>query len=228
MKLHYLQHVPFEGLGYIEEWAAFRKIELSCTRLYAGEHPPSSARFDWLVIMGGPMGIHDHDEHPWLPAEKEFIRASIDAGKIVVGICLGAQLIAHVLGAEVYPGKYKEIGWFPLRRSPDAPEWIAEELTAFHWHGDTFDLPDGAIHLAASDACRNQGFIYRDRVLALQFHLESTHNSIEELIRNCADELTDGPYIQTAMDIRSAYSNIAPINAALSQLLDELPRHSSQ
>jgi len=224
MKLHYIQHVPFEGLGYIEEWAEFRHIEISHTRLYAGEPFPKPDAFDWLVIMGGPMGIHDHDEFPWLVDEKAFVRESIVAGKTIIGICLGAQLIADVLGARVYPGPHKEIGWFPIRRAPDAPEWIDEELMAFHWHGDTFDLPEGSIRLASSDACENQGFIYESRVLGLQFHLESTHLSVEALLEHCADELVDGPYIQSAMEIRSSYSELVAMNVALSELLDQLPK----
>jgi len=222
MTLHYLQHVPFEGLGFIEEWAAFRKMQITGTRLYTGESPPSPSSFDWLVVLGGPMGVHDHGKHPWLVEEKTFIRESIDAGKTVIGICLGAQLIADVLGAKVYPGPHKEIGWFPLRRAPEVPEWIPEELIAFHWHGDTFDLPEKSIRLASSDACINQGFVYRDRVVGLQFHLESTHGSVEDLIEHCGDELTEDLYIQSAIQIRAAYSNLSIINAAMSQLLDRL------
>ncbi len=224
MKLHCLQHVPFEGLGYIEEWAEFRDIEISWTRLFAEERPPAPAAFDWLVIMGGPMGIHDHCNYPWLAEEKDFIKASIDAGKTVVGICLGAQLIADVLGARVYPGPHKEIGWFPIRRDPDAPAWLPDELTVFHWHGDTFDLPEGAVRLASSDACENQGFIFGDRVVALQFHMECSRDSVEALVENCAGELVEGPYIQTAMQIRSSFDKLTTINVALSRLLDELPK----
>ncbi|HSR88293.1 MAG TPA: type 1 glutamine amidotransferase [Pontiella sp.] len=223
MKLHCLQHVSFEGPGFIEEWAATRGMQIACTRLYEGERPPAPSDFDWLVIMGGPMGIHDHDKHPWLAWEKAFIRESIDAGKTVLGICLGAQLIADVLGARVYPGPHREIGWFPLRRAPGAPGWMPQELTAFHWHGDTFDLPEHSIRLAYSDACQNQGFIHRDRVLGLQFHLESTQQSVEALIENCADELTDGPYIQSAAQIRSACSHLETIHATMSRLLEALP-----
>lgn len=222
MRLHWLQHVPFEGLGCIEEWATSRDMQITGTRLYAGENLPSTSDFDWLVIMGGPMGIHDQGIHPWLIEEKAFIRETLEAGKTVIGICLGAQLIADVLGARVYPGPHKEIGWFPLRRAPEAPAWIPEELTAFHWHGDTFDLPDHSIRLASSDACRNQGFVYRDRVVGLQFHLESTHRSVENLIENGADELADGLYIQSADQIRSACSNLSTINTAMFLLLDRL------
>lgn len=224
MQLHWLQHVPFEGLGYIEEWAHFRGIEISGTRLFAGEHPPATDRFDWLVIMGGPMGIHSHETHPWLVEEKACIRKAIDTGKTVIGVCLGAQLIADTLGAPVYAGEHKEIGWFPIRRDPDGPEWFPEKITVFHWHGDTFDVPKDAIRLASSDAFENQGFIYGDRVVGLQFHMESTRKSVEALVEHCADELVDGPYIQTPMQIHSAYDELTTINAALSRLLDELPR----
>ncbi len=224
MKLHYLQHVPFEGLGHIAEWARFRKIEVSGTKLFAEEAPPSPDKLDWLVVMGGPMGIYDHEQHPWLVEEKTFIKECIDSGKTVVGICLGAQLIADVLGARVYPGEHKEIGWFPVRRADGAPQWFPEEILAFHWHGDTFDLPLGAVRLAYSDACHNQGFLCKDRVVGLQFHLESTHQSIEDLIENCSDELVEAPYIQSALRIRSSYSEINPINVVLSELLDQLPK----
>lgn len=224
MKLHYLQHVPFEGLGYIEEWARFREIEISRTCLFADEALPALDDFDWLVIMGGPMGIYDHRVYPWLVDEKNFIKACIETGKTVVGICLGAQLIANALGAKVYPGPHKEIGWFPIRRVKDAPEWLPENLTVFHWHGDTFNLPLNAVRLASSDACENQAFLYGDRVLALQFHLESTHESVEGLIENCGDELVEGLFIQSAIDIRAEYSKLAEINVVMSELLDRLPK----
>lgn len=222
MKLHWLQHVPFEGLGYIQQWAEPKGFDISCTRLFADEQLPAVERFDWLVVMGGPMGIYDHEEHPWLVSEKEFIKASIDADKIVLGICLGAQLIADVLGARVYPGPQKEIGWFPIRRAEGAPEIIPEELTAFHWHGDTFYIPHGAIRIASSDACKNQGFVYNDRVVALQFHLETTPESMDALIENCRHELVDAPFIQTAEQMHTGFPTLGSANAAMEHLLDQL------
>ncbi|MBN2684953.1 MAG: type 1 glutamine amidotransferase [Pontiellaceae bacterium] len=222
MKLHYLQHVKFEGLGQIESWALSQNIEISCTRLFDGDALPPLEQFDALVIMGGPMGIYDHDEHPWLVEEKVFIKRVIDEDKPVLGICLGAQLIADVLGAKVYPGPQKEIGWFPLQRTKEAPEWFPETLTAFHWHGDTFDIPDGAVRLASSDACANQGFIVRDHVIALQFHMETTPQSMEALIANCAAELVDAPFIQTIDQMRAGAANIPIIHAELDKLLRAL------
>ncbi len=126
MRLHWLQHVPFEGLGITDTWARERGVEVSRTRLYDGEELPEPGRFDRLVVMGGPMGIYDHTDHPWLVAEKGFIRQAIVDGKTVLGICLGAQLLADVLGATVRPGPHKEIGWFPIRRADAAPEWFPD------------------------------------------------------------------------------------------------------
>ena len=222
MKLHHLQHVPFEGLGTIGDWASKNHFETSRTRLFAGDALPGIGSFDGLVVMGGPMGIHDHRQYPWLAAEKRFIKEAIDAGKTVLGICLGAQLIADALGARVYPGPQKEIGWFPIQRAEGAPPLLPEQLVAFHWHGDTFDLPAGAVRLASSEACANQGFVYRHRVVSLQFHLETTPQSLEALIENCADELVDAPFIQTAEQMRAQLPNLGEINAAMDHLLRQL------
>jgi len=222
MKLHWLQHVPFEGLGHIETWAKANDAAISCSRLYDTPRFPNPDAFDLLIVMGGPMGIYDHDDHPWLVEEKAFIRSAIDEGKAVLGICLGAQLIADVLGARVYPGPHKEIGWFPIRKSEGAPEWLPENPTVFHWHGDTFDIPGEAVSLAVSDAGINQGFIYRNRVIGLQFHLETTPASMEALIENCAHELVDGACIQSAQEMRDGIVNIAAINEILENLLNSL------
>jgi GMP synthase-like glutamine amidotransferase len=222
MRLHWLQHVPFEGLGYIEQWAEERGAEISCTRLFDHEALPDPGCFDLLIVMGGPMGIFDYKEHPWLVDEKSFIRGSIEAGKVVLGICLGAQLMADVLGAKVYPGPQKEIGWFPVKRSKGAPELIPEQLTVFHWHGDTFDTPAGAISLATSAPGINQGFVAGEKAVALQFHMETTPESMEALIHNCSDELVDAPYIQSAGQMRDGLPNIELANAAMKQLLTSL------
>ena len=110
MKVHWFQHVPFEGLGAIEEWLLSRGHTLSCTRLYANEAPPvNSHGVDWLIVMGGPMNVYEYRAHPWLRSEKHLIREAITAGKRVLGICLGAQLIADVLGGKVYQNGEREI-----------------------------------------------------------------------------------------------------------------------
>lgn len=223
MKLHWLQHVPFEGLGYIEDWAEEQGFSISCTRLYEEEDEfPDVDDFDWLIIMGGPMGIFDYNDYPWLTDEKEFVETAIDEEKTVIGICLGAQLMADVLGANVYPGPEKEIGWFPITRSPGAPDLVPEELTVFHWHGDTFDTPDGAVPLAVSEPGINQGFVYKDQAVALQFHMEIADHGMEALIQECGHELVDAPYIQSADEMKAGLSNIPAVNGAMKNLLDAL------
>ena len=225
MKIHYLQHAPFEDLGSIVDWIKSRGHTLACTRLYQGETLPALAGFDWLIVMGGPMNVDETDQYPWLGAEKQFIRAAIDRGLQVTGICLGAQLIASAMGARVTKNPHKEIGWFPITRSNELANSplvriLPEVVEVFHWHGDTFALPAGSIRIAASKACLNQGFVYRGRVIGLQFHLETTEAGIKQLIEHCGHELTAAPYIQTAEVMLSGLEKIPPINDLMFRLLD--------
>ena len=226
MNIHWLQHVPFEGLGAIERWAGSKGHTLSCTRLFAGDPLPEHSEFGMLVVMGGPMGIYDEQEYPWLITEKAFIRAAVEAGRPVLGICLGAQLLADVLGARVSANKEKEIGWFPVTRTDAVPSGLQgvlpEKQTVFHWHGDTFDLPTGAVHLYISEGCRNQAFLYKDRVLALQFHLETTAESAMPLLKNCRHELVPGPWIQTEQEIIEGLEKFTGINLTMDGILEYL------
>lgn len=227
MNVHYLQHVPFEGLGSIEGWIGAHGHSLSVTRQYADEALPDLASADWLIVLGGPMSVHDDDELPWLAGEKRFIEQAIGRGKIVLGICLGAQLIAHVLGAKVYANRDREIGWFPVWRTQEADRCavgrlLPERVEVFHWHGDTFDLPAGAVHLARSEACENQAFLYGDRVLGLQFHLETTPAGAEDLIRHGRHELVAGPYVQQPEAMLAGAERFLQVNAVMRHVLDEL------
>ncbi len=228
MKIHYLQHVPFEGPAYLESIARACGAELAGTSLFAGESLPGPSDFDLLAIMGGPMGVHDERIYPWLGGEKRFIGEAIDAGKIVIGICLGAQLIADVMGAAVYKNSHREIGWFPVARSSGAlltgiGRALPEQFYAFHWHGDTFDIPDGAVRIAESDACRNQGFVYDERVVALQFHLEATPESVRALLDNCRDELDGSRFVQGEKVIIED-SHYKECNGLFNKIIDELIR----
>jgi GMP synthase (glutamine-hydrolysing) len=231
MNIHFLQHVPFEGLASIRGWIERGGHTVGCTRLYAGDGLPRPDALDLLIVMGGPMGVHDVGDHPWLAAEKAFLRAAIDAGKRVLGICLGAQLIADVLGARVYPNRQKEIGWFPVTRADGAEDTpfgrlLPATFMAFHWHGDTFDLPPGAVHLGHSAACRNQAFAVGERILGLQFHLETTPESARELIEHGGDELVDGPTIQSADEMLVDPARFEVLNRLMFALLDGLARKS--
>jgi GMP synthase-like glutamine amidotransferase len=225
--VHYLQHVPFEGPGAIEAWATRSGHRLSCTRFCDGDAPPAVEDVDWLVIMGGPMSIHDERAYPWLRREKHFIESAIQARCTVLGVCLGAQLIADVLGAKVCANRFKEIGWFPIKRTAEARATrvgsaLPEEIEVFHWHGDTFDLPSGAVRLAYSEACANQAFVYQDRVVALQFHLEATRAGVEQLVAHCGAEIVEGPFIQQPAAMLASESRFSEINDVLARVLERL------
>lgn len=228
MKIHWLQHVDFEGLGSMEKWAWEKGHTLNCTRLFAGEILPPLDLFDLLIVMGGPMGVHDQDQYPWLQSEKDFLRRVIAVGKPVLGVCLGAQLLADVLGAQVTANKEKEIGWFPLERVGNVPEGLEGVLpkcpTVFHWHGDTFTLPDKAVRLYSSAACVNQAFVYEGRVIGLQFHLETTPVSAASLVENCRVELVPAPWIQTEEEILAGGVRCREINGWMGALLEYLVR----
>ena len=229
MRIHCFQHVPFEGLGNIEEWITARRHSLSATSFYNNDALPEQSAIDWLIIMGGPMGAYEENLYSWLAAEKKFIGEAIDAGKKVLGICLGAQLIASALGARVYPNAYKEIGWYPVHLTKEGREaaefqGFPAEFPVFHWHGDTFDLPAGAIHLAESSACRNQAFIYREKVLALQFHLDVRKENVEEWVRTGVAELGNAPYIQRVEDMRTYENQFAMLRLYMYKILDHLEK----
>ncbi len=181
-----IQHVPYEGPGYITKWAVMRGWRPYHIRRYRSDPLPDCRSFRAVVVMGGPMGVMDEADYPWLAEEKQWLAEVIEQGVMVLGVCLGAQLLAHVLGAEVYEGAYPEIGWFPIRKvTPNA--WPMAELPdlmhVFHWHGDTFDLPNGAVLLAQSEAFPHQAFVWQRNVLALQFHMEMDSNVLYQLLR---------------------------------------------
>lgn len=203
MNIHFLQHVPFEDLGALEQWVVKPGNRVTSTRLYEDNKLPFVDLFDVLIIMGGPMSVHDEDRHRWLIAEKELIRKALDKGKKVIGICLGAQLIAEVLGASVSLNPVAEIGWFDVALSPEALAHPAfqgfdKTITPFHWHGETFTLPADAIAIGKSAACANQGFLWNNQALALQFHLEILPDGITALLNHCREDLKEGPYVQAA------------------------------
>lgn len=225
MRLHYIQHVPFEGPAAIESWAADRGHSLDAHRLFEATDLPSFADVDGLIVMGGPMGVNDADKHPWLRAEIDYIRAYADSNKPLLGICLGAQLIAHALGAAVTRNPHTEIGWFPLRTNQSLDQHrfgniIPDGFSVFHWHGDTFAIPQGGICLASSEACRNQAFTLNNNVLGLQFHLEATTTWAQRLISHCSDELDNSTYVQTGEQMLAQPQRFTDSNRIMTELLD--------
>ncbi len=229
MQIHYLQHVNFEGPGIILNWVKQKKHNISSTKFYLNESLPDISSFDFLIIMGGPMNIYDERTFPYLSEEKLFIKEAIKKGIPVLGICLGAQLIADVLGAKIKKNKEKEIGWFPISTTKNSydnelKKIITTNNPVFHWHGDTFEIPNGAIRLAENNVCENQAFLYNTNVFALQYHLEVTKNSLQQLIKNSSHELTDAPFIQTPEEMLKDQSRFDYINKKLFALLDYITK----
>ena len=232
MRVHVLQHVPFEGPGRIAAWLAARSAEVTTTRLFEADAalPPAGA-FDVLIVLGGPMSANDEAALPWLRQEKRLVAAAILSGKAVLGICLGAQLMAAALGARVYPAQHNEIGWFPVQGCAPQDGSFAFPAAAevFHWHGETFDLPDGAVHLARSAACLHQAFQIGQRAIGLQFHLETTPESVAALLTHCHGELVPSAFIQTAQALQaSPPGRYAGLEALMDRLLCYLTRSTSK
>ena len=228
MRIHYLQHVPFENPGIILDWAKENGYSVTSTQLFNAVDLPGQDTFDWLVVMGGPMNIYEDVKYPWLVKEKAFIREAVQNGKIVIGLCLGAQLIADVIGGKVTRNPVTEIGWFPVRLTASARKsslfsFFPEAPVVFEWHGDTFcELPTEAQLIAENDACQHQAFIYRKKVFAFQYHLENTLKIITGLVENCRDEMIPGQYVQSPEEVLTHPEYIEQDNQWMREFLSRL------
>ena len=230
-RIHCFLHVEFENLGCINDWIDQNNHILTYTRFYEDYLIPEPEDYDWLIIMGGPMGIYDEEQYHWLIDEKKAIKKAIDHNKVVLGICLGSQLIADALGERVYRNSEKEIGWFEIDLTDQAKtnhlfgNNTVEKMMVFHWHGDTYNLPVNSKHLAYSTCCINQAFLYKESVLGLQFHLEVTEQSIKKMIEHCGKELIVGRYIQSESEILEQTKFIEANNKKMFELLNKFRPH---
>jgi len=232
MRAHFFQHVPFEGLGSIGSWLESRGASVTGTRFFEEFALPPVNDVDLLIVMGGPMSVNDESIYPWLNNEKRFIKEAIARGKTVLGVCLGAQLIANAMGARVYPNAEKEIGWLPIHRvhTPGAEDTFRfpKESVVFHWHGETFDPPPGAIRLARSEACENQAFQLGRTVIGLQFHLETTPQGAKDLVGQFRHELVPAKFVQSEETILSTPAErYTAANTLMSDVLSFLVRPKS-
>jgi GMP synthase (glutamine-hydrolysing) len=215
-----IRHVAFEDGGTLEDVLAERGIALSYLEAGVDDLAPAKDA-DLLIVLGGPIGIYEFDRYPFLKHELAMIEAALAQGTPVLGICLGAQAIAAALGARVYQGREKELGWAPVnlteagRRSPLAA--LAEnQLQVLHWHGDTFDLPLGAVRLAETAITPNQAFAWAEKVLALQFHVELRFAAIERWL------------IGHTMELSGAGIDLAKLRAETKRLGSGLERSSAR
>jgi GMP synthase (glutamine-hydrolysing) len=188
-----LEHAPYEDPVYITQWLKGHNIRITSIKLFEGDSLPDISEVNLLIIMGGPMNIYEEEKYPWLPGEKKFIKDAILADIPILGICLGGQLIADVLGGKVTKAPIPEYGWHTVNRLPEIElPFLREEATAsspfpmslivFQWHQDTFSIPPGSLPLYASERCRNQAFIYKDKIIGLQFHPEMDPKTIQAFL----------------------------------------------
>jgi GMP synthase-like glutamine amidotransferase len=202
---------------------------MQTTRLFAGDALPAAADVDMLVVMGGPMSVNDEAGFPWLIAEKALVAEAIASGRPVLGVCLGAQVIASALACRVFPNPEPEIGWFPIEPTPDGvSRGLDLDAPIFHWHGETFELPPGAALLASSEGCVNQAFAAGPRALGLQFHLEVTPDDVRSMVEHGRHELAARRYVQSADTILGvAPDSYAAANAVMDRLIRGLVPYAS-
>lgn len=239
MRIHYIQHEKFEKLYCIEDWIIKKGFELTKTQMFDPDYKfPHLSDYDWLIIMGGRMNVDGEKRYPWLKDEKKFIAKAIDKGKVVLGICLGAQLIADKLGAKVYKQVNEEVGFYPIYRpkeavSNDFTQVFPVGLRAFHWHKRTFDMPYGANHIAYSECTNYQAFEFERRVFGLQFHLEVNKEAVHEMYENLWEsylsdyDLEEEPYMQREQEANTHLEHLEENNKIMLNFLDVILKANS-
>lgn len=206
MEILVFQHHPLEGLGTIKHWLESHQASITYHKFFEDHSIPNIDDYDALIIMGGPMSVNDEEEHPWISDAVKTIKRAIDSNKKVLGICLGAQLIAKSLGAIVKPNQHKEIGLhpiFPVEISNTDVFTFPNPLNVIHWHSQTFNIPLNTTHIAQSEACTNQGFQMGKNVIGLQFHLELDKDSLKSLVGEFKDQLIQDQYVHNEGRINS-------------------------
>lgn len=227
------QHDPLEGLGFFADVLERQKTNFRVVRLFHGEMPAE----DWekvsaLMILGGPMHVYEEERYPFLRWERRIIQAAVEESLPVLGVCLGAQLIAAALGATVYPGTIQEIGWYPISITPyghvdSMLGYLPQSAMVFQWHGDGFELPVGALRLASSADYKNQAFRVGKHVYGLQFHLEVTQSMIERWMEERCKDLARTPYISPAKIRADTQTYAGTLKYYAERFLSEFIRRAS-
>jgi GMP synthase-like glutamine amidotransferase len=223
LRVHCLLHAEHEDSGCIEPWLLAHGHHVTQTRWHAGDAAPSADEIDWLIVMGGPMNIYEEARYPWLRAEKQLIAEAVAAQRRVLGVCLGAQLLADALGARVTRNAHTEIGWFEVRRAAGASRLfgaLPPGFEAFHWHGDTFAIPPGARLAMSSDACAHQAFELGAHIAGIQFHLEVTAANAREWL--ALESPPAERYVQDASAILADVDRFAANNRLMHALLETM------
>jgi GMP synthase-like glutamine amidotransferase len=213
MKIHVLQHTQLSTPGTVTDWLNERGLTAKTTRFFEGDSLPDVEDVDFLIILGGGMGVHDEQDYPWLIQEKMFIRHCLDEHKTIFGICLGAQLIAHVKGATVKKHEHWEVGWHPIEIEGHGT------ITCFQYHQDTFEIPEGAKKFATNVITSNQGYMIGENVVAVQFHPEVDESKVDVYSNDCS---ATGPYVQSREFMMNGIRHIPGQKAWMFSLLDKL------
>lgn len=227
MNILLLQHDPLDGPGALVEWASKNGHSLSyCLICQGGALPPIDS-FDLLVSLGGPMGAYEEEKHPWLVAEKEYLRQAVAAGKKILGLCLGCQLLADALGGKAFRHCCKEFGWQPIEPLEAGRAWFGQSaFYAFQWHGDTYSLPSGAIQLARNEATEQQAFLLTgpsgNPLIGLQFHLEWTEVMARDALSEPGAAPPPSSFVQTPEEILSDLSLFETARSRFFAMMDRL------
>lgn len=230
MRIHALLHSSFDSACEIKKWAASRQHTITFTRTYSGEKLPNTSDFDFLILLGGPQSLLKLEKYPYLHDEIALTHQAILDHKIVLGICLGAQIIGEALGEKTQVSPHQEIGLHAIERSAAGAldplfQLFPETMQVMHWHNDMSGLPTGAVILATSAGCPRQAIHYRDRVYGLQFHLEMTQTLVQALVAHCGEELQPGRFVRDSAALSSA--DYQPCNQQLIVVLDHLTQSAA-
>jgi GMP synthase-like glutamine amidotransferase len=226
MRIHYIQHEARIGPGCIVSWLEQSGHQISSTHFYeSGSSLPQADNIDALIVLGGKMNVYDDALHTWLPAEKALVQTCIAQGKKVLGICLGAQLAAVALGAEVKQAPHRELGWFRVwPQQPTTLPWLdvllAETPLIFHSHEDQFAIPEGATLVARTAGNEHAAFLYGQHVLGLQFHAEVTRQDITILLDDFGHQEGHGSYVQSRTEILKKPMYMTAANHWMRRLLE--------
>lgn len=228
MRLQMFEHMPSKTNCNITKWAENNRHELLRTKVNRGEDMPGLDSFDWLFVMGGPQSAWEEEAHPWLRTEKDFIRQSIAAGKIVLAICLGVQVLAEAMGSRAFKNTHREFGWNEVTVLSEGRKSflfnnIPDTFVSWSWHGDHYDLPQDCVRLAASDPSPNQAFVHNSLPLVgLQFHPETTIELAHTFLDNYKAPWKDGPYVKPKEEIRAQTDTLQDTYWLMKALLDNM------